>query len=572
MAKHDHDFPNAQKSKPAYLYARFSSLAQREGISIERQLGYGASFAKERGWNVVEQLRDDGKSAFKGANRQEGAALYEFELKARNGVFREGAVLVCENVDRLSRQGAKAAAQLIWSLNEAGVDVATYHDGHIYKAGDDGDLMDLLSVIIKGALGKEESFKKSERSKANWTNIHERIANGEKAAFSSQCPQWLEIKDGTYVLNEHRAGVLRQIYSWYCDGLGSLTILNKLNELGEDSWSVSKRFKERNVWTIRYIHKLLMTPAVMGEYVTLKGVTLSRDYYPAVISPEIFYKAQAIREKRRVIGGAERRRTVNLFLGLSKCGLCGGAAVYLKRTRTYKLTTQTGTFTRERKTHAYLKCNSARYKHEVCTNPSHIPYEVIERIVLDKVLPLIAKHKDEKKVIGAFDTKMADIQRDIAVKQTQLDNIVEALAENPTLKAFIKKAAMLEAEVEALTDQLAAVKLQRDIEAAKPAKTKDVELVDQLRSELDNEDEDERFEARAKMTALLNRLLNTININDDRTFTVKVDDGFSATYDADGEAVGFTLSGDRIVDEMNEALQTDDREAVIDEAFKRVQA
>jgi len=95
-------------------------------------------------------------------------------------------------------------------------------------------------------------------------------------------------------------------------------------------------------------------------------------------------------------------------------------------------------------------------------------------------------------------------------------------------------------------------------------------LVDQLRNELDNEDEDERFEARAKMTALLNRLLNTVNINDDRTFTVKVDDGFSATYDADGEAIGFTLSGDRIVDEMNEALQTDDRETVIDEAFKRV--
>jgi len=32
------------------------------------------------------------------------------------------------------------------------------------------------------------------------------------------------------------------------------------------------------------------------------------------------------------------------------------------------------------------------------------------------------------------------------------------------------------------------------------------------------------------MTALLNRLLNTVNINDDRTFTVKVDDGFSASH------------------------------------------
>jgi len=253
MAKQDHQNANP---KPAYLYARFSSLAQKEGSSIERQLSYGKAFVEKRGWHIVDELKDEAKSAFKGANRELGSALYDFELKARNGAFAAGVVLVCENVDRLSRQGAKAAAQLIWSLNEAGVDVATYHDGHIYKSGDDSDLMDLLSVVVKGALAKEESQKKSERSKANWKNIHDHIAAGGKQAYSTQCPQWLDIKDGVYVENPHRSAILRQIYQWYCDGLGSRVILNKMREAGEPSWSISSTHKERNIWTLSYIHKL----------------------------------------------------------------------------------------------------------------------------------------------------------------------------------------------------------------------------------------------------------------------------------------------------------------------------
>ena len=68
MVRQNHDFSAATESKPAYLYARFSSLNQKES-SIERQLTYGRVFAENHGWAVVEELRDEGKSAFKGANR-----------------------------------------------------------------------------------------------------------------------------------------------------------------------------------------------------------------------------------------------------------------------------------------------------------------------------------------------------------------------------------------------------------------------------------------------------------------------------------------------------------------------
>lgn len=571
MVRQNHDFLAAAESKPAYLYARFSSLNQKES-SIERQLTYGRVFAENHGWTVVEELRDEGKSAFKGANREEGSALYEFELKARNGAFRDGAVLVCENVDRLSRQGAKAAAQLIWSLNEAGVDVATYHDGHIYKAGDDGDLMDLMSVIIKGALAKEESFKKSERSKANWTKVHGEIANGDKRAYTKQCPAWLDIEDGQYVLNEHRASILRKMYGWYCDGLGSLIIVRKLNEMGEKSWSSEKRYKDKKGWTNRYIHKLLTSRAAIGEYVTLKGETLATGYYPAVVDVDTFYKAQAIREKRRSIGGDERKRSANLFLGISKCGQCGKAGVFMKRTFNDKYVKQDGTVVRYKNTRAYLKCNEARYKESPCDNSSHIRYDVVEKTVLDKALPLIASQKHEDKVLQAFDIKMAEFQREIDIRQKQLDNIVEAIANGVAAKALAQKANVIEAEIETLTQKIAATKLEKDIEAAKPAKNQDVDLIEQMRSNLESSDADERFETRARINSLLSRLLSAVYINDDRTFTVEVDDGFAATYAADGTAIGYRLSGNRIVDAMDEAFLLEDKAAIVDEAFKHIRA
>ncbi|WP_336965437.1 recombinase family protein [Sphingobium aquiterrae] len=62
MAKQDHQFPNP---KPAYLYARFSSLRQKEGHSIERQLTYGRAFIEQQGWTLAAEFKDCGSACKK---------------------------------------------------------------------------------------------------------------------------------------------------------------------------------------------------------------------------------------------------------------------------------------------------------------------------------------------------------------------------------------------------------------------------------------------------------------------------------------------------------------------------
>ena len=497
-------------AKPAYLYSRYSSAHQKEA-SIDRQLRYGLQMIEKHGWRLAEELKDEAKSAFKGANREAGSQLFEFERRARDGEFSNGAVLVCENVDRLSRQGAKASARLIWSLNEMGVDVATYHDGHVYKAGEDSELMDLFSVIIKGALGREESAKKSKRSQAYWDKTFAEIQSGNRSVHTKQCPAWIDIIDGQYVLNEHRANVVRQMYRWYCDGIGSLQILYRLQAMGEGSWSSEKRYKGQKEWTPRYIHKVLTARQAVGEYVTIKGETLATDFYPAVIDVATFNKAQAIRKTRTGSGGDARKRSQNLFANILKCGECGKSA-----TLASKMTKKRGL------TH-YARCNEARYRHVPCQNNATVRYDILEATVLDQVLPLIAEMKEQEQHTDAFEIEQAELVRQKQIRQAQIDHAVNAITSGEAPKALIQRLSVLESEVETIDLQLIKHKADR-ASTFQPIKSVEASIVDELRSAISSDDPDVRFEARASVNAALTRLIMRIEVNNNSTFTIRPDE------------------------------------------------
>lgn len=509
-------------AKPAYLYARYSSANQRED-STERQLRYGREMIERQGWRLVVELKDEAVSAFKGANRAAGSALYEFERRAREGEFMDGAVLVCENVDRLSRQGAKASARLIWSLNEMGVDVATYHDGHVYKAGEDTELMDLFSVIIKGALGREESAKKSKRSQAHWDKTFEAIQSGRRTAHSRQCPAWIDIIDDKYVLNEHRAKIVRQMYEWYGNGLGSLHILYKLLEMDEPSWSSERRYKTGKKWTIRYIHKVLTARQAIGEYVTIKGETLSTNFYPAVVDIETFNKAQAIRKVRSNYGGDARKRSQNLFTGIMKCGQCGKSATLTSRKKGCGGSQH------------YARCNEARYRHIACDNMTTVKYEVLEATVLNQVLPDIATMRERDSTTSQASIRLAELERERQVKQTQIDNIVEAISGGNAPKALMQRLTILESEIEALELETIRQRADRGADAFKPVKTVELSIVEELREAINSDDADTRYEARTSVNAALSRLLQRIDINPDDTFTIRPDETSWWQFDREGK-------------------------------------
>jgi len=120
-------------SIPAYIYGRFSSVEQGKGTSLKRQFDACRYHIKLNGWEYPRDkdgnpvatperdFFDEGKSAYSGANRQPGGQLYELEQKALAGHFRNGAVLVVENLDRLTRQGWSEALKILETLTAHGL-------------------------------------------------------------------------------------------------------------------------------------------------------------------------------------------------------------------------------------------------------------------------------------------------------------------------------------------------------------------------------------------------------------------------------------------------------------------
>ena len=222
-------------SQSAIIYARFSTLEQGKGSSLERQIKNGRKFAEDKQWSIEREISDLGRSAFHGANRAEGSELHSFEIEARAGRH-AGKTLIVENIDRLSRQGVKTAAKLIWSLNDSGVDVATFHDGYVYKANPDNDLLDIIQIATRAQRAWEESDTKSRRGRDAWADRYKRIGEKTAGTRSGRPPQWLVWDGQHYQPDPYRAALINEIFDLYLAGQGTYKIVQILNERNEPTW------------------------------------------------------------------------------------------------------------------------------------------------------------------------------------------------------------------------------------------------------------------------------------------------------------------------------------------------
>lgn len=517
----------------ALIYARYSTSEQR-GFSLERQQTLGGQFATERGWAVEKTITDEGRSAFHGANRYEGASLHEFEIEARNGLH-QGKVLVVENIDRLSRQGAKAAAQLIWALNENGVDVATYHDAHIYRASASGEMLDIFKLVILAQQAHDESDKKSKRTSATWQKRFERIASGTETGPIPNTPMWVDRVDGELVLNEHRARVLNDIYDLYIDGVGIHRIVTILHDREEPSWTPVEQRRGNNGWFYSYIYRLLTKRTVLGEYVTHDGRTLSAAFWPQAITAEKWNRAQAALALRK--GNQKTTKTQgnrNLLSQMVFCDQCGGGAHFrhqIDKGQTY--TRRSGEIvTYRRNDHRRLRCDKARRKHD-CDNGTILNYDVVEATILNELLPRLVEGRAENDATAGLHQRIAELVRVRDADQTRLDNLIDALADGGS-KAIVQRIAALEAQVEQQARAIEAAQKTLAIETAKPAGEDDAALVAGLRAELNSDDDEVRIHARGRANMSLRRLIKRIAITNTGGFRIEPDDNSWWLFGPDG--------------------------------------
>lgn len=527
-------------TQPATIYARFSNAEQGKGSSMDRQLRLCEEMAKEHGWEIDASriLRDEGRSAFSGANRKNGGAFYEFEQQAEAGYFQNGHVLIVEHLDRISRQGYDEVLPLLTMLTRNGVTVATVDGNRVYPAFERVPMGPVMEVILKTELAREESKKKADRLAEAWKRKVEKAqaSNGSHIAITSTCPAWINVDPATkhMTLNEDRVRVLREIFQLTIDGYGTPAIAQRLNARNEPVWK-HREIKSNNGWTVGYLTKIVLNRAVMGEYQPTKkprGVSIGTpvgspilNYYPQAIDPITFGKASAARSSRAGTSGSWQITHSNLLSGIAKCSECGGRMSQRATVRKGQLRRDSKGSGRKypaREDITYLYCFNAWNKVSVeetgepkCTNTAKIRYEPLERTIVDTIAGYAASNPtaaDDKR-LRELQVEMAELRRQQEGKQTQADNLARSFAESgsPMMERLALEA---DAEARELLKTMDAKAKQLDAAYA------DVEAdpsqawfqrINEIKEQLYSDDEQLRKDARVRMKQFMPKVLSHVS-------------------------------------------------------------
>ncbi|WP_281258502.1 zinc ribbon domain-containing protein [Sphingomonas fennica] len=224
----------------------------------------------------------------------------------------------------------------------------------------------------------------------------------------------------------------------------------------------------------------------------------------------------------------------NLLTQLVFCEQCGGGAHFEHTTdtvQTYKKVSGEVVNYR-RKTYRRLRCDRSRRKHS-CDNPTILNYDVVEKTVLDELLPRLVDQQTESQKLAELREKLAELGRQKDASQARLDNIIDAIADGGG-KALVERATALESEVEKQSQTIKDLQKQLAVETAKPSSDDDMVLVESLRAELVSEDDDIRIYARGRVNIALRRLLHRIEITAYHTFIVWSTEDAWWRFDEDG--------------------------------------
>jgi DNA invertase Pin-like site-specific DNA recombinase len=292
----------------AYVYVRISTEKQRKGEGLRRQTERAQQYAIAHNLELhTREYHDVGVSAFKGKNVDDGE-LGEFIHAMESGEIPKGSFLLVESLDRLSRAGVYEAFGLLTRIVKGGVTVVTLLDGQQYHSEPAvHEMMISLSIMMRA---HDESKSKSLRHKHNWEKKRLDIANKKMTAT---CPHWLTLSgDGkSFVIDKKRAAIVASIFEDAVGGLGVGLIAKKLNESGTPAWG------RTDGWRDSYIKKMLSGLAVRGhiEVTHWEGVQRTKkiieDYYPRIISEDLYFRAQQALQSRRGKGGRKGKQIQN---------------------------------------------------------------------------------------------------------------------------------------------------------------------------------------------------------------------------------------------------------------------
>ncbi len=481
----------------------------------------------DKGWEIVDRIRDEGRSAFTGANLKDGR-LAKFTERLELGLQPEGTILVVEQLDRISRLPPLEVMSWLERVIRHGLTIATANDGLVLNAEKlKADQIGFVSTVFNAFRAFQESKHKSERLAESW-RIRREAAEYNGRPITSVCPAWLTLDLATRQFSKipERVQIVKRIFDEHIDGFGKRKIASRLNAEGIAPWG--RGDSKGDGWHPSYIQKILSNPAVLGEYHPHKrprggkreafGDPI-RDYYPAVIDEVTFARANSGR--RRLPGGAAKGNLSNLFSGRTRC-VCGGKMIYIKKQSAgSKKKNRVGDYVwTVGADESYLVCGRA-LRHVNCDNRNHFNYQKVEAGVIDRVNHLVLGDEPFAQPEEALrlEQEVVAVERHVASRKAKAQRLLDLYGETNNADA---KRMWLETESDAanLEQQLVELREQFFLARGAVSPAEHVQRIKQFVGLINDADPDIRLDARRKTMTALNEVVDFISFDTDRKATV----------------------------------------------------
>ncbi|RDU35467.1 hypothetical protein DRW41_17150 [Neobacillus piezotolerans] len=288
-------------------YDRVSTDEQaKTGYSIDSQKENNFKFIQSQGWEPVGSYVDDGYSA-KNLNRP---AMQRLIADAKAQKFD---VVVFYRLDRLVRSVGDLD-YLLKTFEEYNVKIRS-----VTEVYDTTSAMGRFFIFLVASMAQWERETISERVVVN---MAKKATLGERNG--GRAPYGYDLKDGQLVINEAEARFVREMFRLYNSGKGIRSIVLYLQQ-----FNVNK--------DIRTIGRMIENPVYCGKIRWGKNSKMDEIIsdsiqHPAIISEEVFERAQAIRSNNSKEG--KKATSPYHFSGVLRCARCGSAlSGYFKKAR-----------------------------------------------------------------------------------------------------------------------------------------------------------------------------------------------------------------------------------------------
>jgi len=316
----------------AAIYARVSSLGQRDKHTIASQLSTLPKFIAERGWEVAGTYVDDGKTAKAGhLEKREGFTKLLADMGAR-----KFDVVVVVDQDRLTRsEDLRERGEVLGAFQRAGVQLAIASSGQVLDLGSSmGDLLSGLQAFFSA----EENRKRRERS----------LRGKDEAARQGRKPGgitpfgYVYTKAEGWRLNPATTGWVLEIYERVAAGVNCEQLAREFERRGAPR-------PRGGHWGAERVRSIVHAETYRGVW-RHRGIAIA---VPRTVTDEQWNAARAAL-KSWGVSGANRATHVHLMQGLVTCEC--GTPMHVKRAVSHAKP--------PRPAHVwYYLCGSKRYYH-----------------------------------------------------------------------------------------------------------------------------------------------------------------------------------------------------------------